>query len=54
MEVQTSEPVRWKIRGGVNHQDIRRLLKVLLKASVLGFLLDPREWFRPPTHPGTY
>ena len=54
MEMQTTEPVRWKIRGGLSHEDVRALLKAMLKASVLRFFLDPFYWFRRPAHPGDF
>jgi hypothetical protein len=33
MEVQTTEPVRWKIRGGVTWKDLRMLIKAVLNRS---------------------
>ena len=54
MEMQTTEPVRWKIRGGVSHKDIRQVLRVLLTRSALAFLLNPRCWFKRPEHPGEF
>lgn len=54
MEVQTLEPVRWKVRGGLNRQDLRMILKSVFKASVLGFLLNPSGWFKAAAHPGDF
>jgi hypothetical protein len=54
MELQTTKPVRWKIRGGLSHKDLRMLLKAMMKRSVVSFLLDIRAWFREPTHPGDF
>jgi hypothetical protein len=54
MELQTTQPVRWKIRGGLSHKDLRMLLKAMAKLSVLGFLLNLRGWFKHPTHPGDF
>jgi len=54
MELRTTQPVRWKIRGGLSHQDLRMLLRAMMKASVLSFLLDVRAWFRKPRHPGDF
>lgn len=54
MEMQTSKPVRWKIRGAVSRKDIRLMLKVMIKSSVLPFLFNPRAWFRDPAHPGDF
>ena len=54
MEVHTTEPVRWKIRGGVNWQDLRMLIKAVLNLSVLGYLLAPSNWFKQAEHPGEF
>ena len=54
MEMQTTEPVRWKIRGGINHSDLRVLMKAVLKFSIIPFFLNPRRWFKPATHPGNF
>ena len=54
MEVQTSEPVRWKIRGGVSWKYLRTLLKVTLKMSVVSFFLKPWGWFKKASHPGEF
>ena len=54
MELQTTQPVRWKIRGALSHQDLRILIKAMMKLSVLGFLVDLRGWFKKPTHPGDF
>ena len=52
MEVETTEPVRWKIRGGVSWRDLRVLLKAVLSFSVLWYLLGPSNWFKRAEHPG--
>jgi hypothetical protein len=54
MELQTLQPVRWKIRGGLSHQDLRLLLRAMAKLSVLAFFFNLRAWFRPPKHPGDF
>jgi len=54
MELQTTKPVRWKIRGGLSHQDLRMLIKAMMKLSVLSFLVDLRGWFKKPAHPGDF
>jgi len=54
MEMRTTEPVRWKIRGGLSHKDLRMILKAMLKFSILPFVLNPRAWFRQPEHPGDF
>ena len=54
MELRTTKPVRWKIRGGLSHKDLRMLLKAMMKLSVLSFLLNLRAWFKEPAHPGDF
>lgn len=54
MEVETTEPVRWKIRGGLNWKDLRTLIKETLKLSVVFFLLKPWSWFKTAEHPGEF
>jgi hypothetical protein len=54
MEMRTTEPVRWKIRGCVSHEDLKTLLKAILRPSVLRFLLNPSSWFKTATHPGEF
>jgi hypothetical protein len=54
MELQTTQPVRWKIRSGLSHKDLRMLIKAMMKASVLSFLFNVRAWFKEPTHPGDF
>jgi hypothetical protein len=54
MEVQTTEPVRWKIRGGVTWKDLRMLIKVVLNRQVLWYLLAPSNWFKQAEHPGDF
>lgn len=54
MELQTTKPVRWKIRGGLSHKDLRILLKAMMQLSVLSFLFNLRAWFKDPTHPGDF
>ena len=54
MEMQTTEPVRWKIRGGLSRSDFKQLLKAILKLSVIAFFLNPAGWFKKPAHPGDF
>jgi len=54
MELQTTKPVRWKIRGGLSHKDLRILLKFMMQGAVLSFLFNLRAWFKEPTHPGDF
>ena len=54
MEMQTTEPVRWKIRGGLSRADFKMLIKSILRFSVLAFFLNPAGWFKKAAHPGEF
>ena len=54
MKVETSEPVRWMIRGGVTWRDLRVLLKATFSLPVLWYLLGPANWFKQAKHPGEF
>ena len=54
MEVQTTEPVRWKIRGGVTWKDLWTLIKAAMNLAVLVYLLTPSNWFKKAEHPGEF
>jgi hypothetical protein len=54
MEMETTEPVRWKIRGGISLVDLRTLLRAALKFSVLSFFFNLAAWFRKPKSPGDF
>ena len=54
MEMQTTEPVRWKIRGALSREDFKGLFKALLKMSILAFFFNLTGWFRKPQHPGEF
>ena len=52
--MDTLEPVRWRVRATVTLREIKRLILVSLKLSIVVFLLNPVRWFRTPRHPGDY
>lgn len=55
MHVDVTDPVKWRIRGGLAMKDLGILLKVMLKATILGFILNPKQWFnKKPEHPGDF
>jgi len=54
MDADTTEPVRWHIRGAINIRDIGTILKGFLKLSTLTWLLCPTNWRKEPQHPGDY
>lgn len=54
MEMQTTEPVRWKVRVGLSRQDMKSLFKYLVRMSLIKFMLNLKGWFKTPQHPGDY
>jgi len=54
MEIHTSEPVKWKIRGAVSFKDLRTLIKASLRLSVILYFLKTAAWFREPRSPGDF
>jgi len=54
MEINTTEPVRWKVRGAVSYKDLKVLVRMLLKLSVFLFFLKVGAWFREPQSPGDF
>lgn len=55
MHVDVTDPVKWRIRAGLAFKDLGVLLKVMLKGSILGFILNPKQWFnKAPKHPGEF
>jgi len=55
MYIDVTDPVKWRIRGGLAFKDLLDLLKFMFRASVLGFILNPKQWFnKKPVHPGEF
>ena len=55
MHVDVTDPVKWRIRGGLAFADLLTLLKVMMKAAIIGFILSPKQWFnKNPQHPGEF
>jgi hypothetical protein len=54
MEIHTTEPVKWKIRGAVSFKDLRALGKAAFRLSVILFFLKAAAWFREPRTPGEF
>ena len=52
--VKSVEPVKWNIRCTLTIKDMRRLMFVGMKLSILGFFLNIFRWFRDPVHPGDF
>jgi hypothetical protein len=54
MEINTTEPVRWKVRGAVSFKDLKVLIKMMFRLSVFLFFVKPALWFREPRSPGDF
>ncbi len=52
--VNTTDPVRWKVRCTMTLKDLRRLIVTCMKISIFTFILNPFRWFKEPQHPGDY
>ena len=55
MHVDVTDPVKWRIRGGLAFKDLLTLLKFMVNVAVLGYILNPKQWFKKePQHPGEF
>ncbi len=55
MHVDVTNPVKWRIRGGLAFADLLTLLKVMMKPSIIFYILNPKQWFnKNPQHPGEF
>jgi len=52
--VNTTDPVRWKVRATITMKDMKRLIVVCLKLSIVTFFLNIKRWLREPEHPGEF
>ena len=54
MHVDTIDPVKWRIRAGISIKDLLKLVRSVLKISIITFLLMPTNWFKEAKHPGEF
>ena len=55
MYIDVTDPVKWRIRGGLAFKDLLDLLRCMMSAAILGFILSPKQWFnKSPQHPGEF
>jgi len=52
--VDTTEPVKWKIRCTLTLKDAKVLIRVCMKFSIIAFVCSIPRWFREPEHPGDF
>jgi hypothetical protein len=53
LQVDTLEPVRWKIRAAMSLPDMWTVIKSMMKPSNLKIMLSNR-WARQAEHPGEF
>ncbi len=53
LQVDTLEPVKWKIRAGISLKDMWMVIKSVLKPSNLRLMFSNR-WFKEAQHPGEF
>jgi hypothetical protein len=55
MYVDVVDPVKWKLRVGVNHRDMTKVIKSCGKRSIIQFILSPTQWRKKQAdHPGDF
>jgi hypothetical protein len=53
LQVETLEPVKWKIRACISLKDMWAVIRSVLKPSNLKLVLSNR-WFKEAQHPGEF
>ena len=55
MYVDVVDPVKWKLRVGLNFRDLAKVISCMGKRAILGLVLSPRQWRnKEPQHPGDF
>ncbi len=55
MYVDVVDPVKWKLRVGVSHRDVTKVLKSCGKRNIISFILSPSQMRnKNPNHPGDF
>ena len=52
--VNTTDPVKWKVRCTLTLKHMKTLIIKSIKLSIIKFILNPFRWFREPEHPGDF
>ncbi len=53
--VNTTEPVKWKVRCTMTTKDMIKLIATCFKLSIVKFILNPFNWLKKePEHPGDF
>ena len=55
MYVDVVDPVKWKLRVGVSHRDMTKVVKSCGKRSIISFIMSPTQMRnKNPNHPGDF
>ena len=55
MYVNVTDPVKWKLRVGLNFRDLAKVVSCMAKAAVVGLIFSPKQWGnKQPSHPGDF
>jgi len=54
LHLGTTAPIKWKVRATMTLKDMKKLIRVCMKMSIMLFVLNLSRWFREPEHPGDY
>ena len=53
--VDTVEPVQWRVRVAMNFGDLASVIKSCATASIMSFILAPKQWFnKEPKDPNEF
>lgn len=52
--VNVIDPVKWKLRVGLNYKDLLTVMRGVAKLSIIAFLLSINRAFKPAKHPGDF
>ena len=55
MYVDVIDPVKWRLRVGLNFRDMAKVVGCMAKSAIVSFLLSPKQWGnKEPGHPGDF
>jgi hypothetical protein len=55
MYVDVVDPVKWRLRVGLNFRDLAKVMSCMAKSAILSFILSPKQWGKKqPDHPGDF
>ena len=55
MFVDVVDPVKWRLRVGLNFRDLAKVVSCMAKSAIISFVLSPKQWGKKePDHPGDF